>query len=96
MEKILHWLSLSGECVLKIFLYDKFFYISRIGGQIDDKWFDINTEALEPYTRVRSPEELVVFIRQQVADGPKSDQMIIFNMTNAICLALRGKGIKLR
>jgi hypothetical protein len=96
VEKIMHELAVRGDCVFTIFLYGRSFYVSRVGGKIDDLWFDIGSEALEPYTKVRSNEDVIAFIRQHVPDAPINDRMIIFNMHNAVCKALRDKGIKLR
>jgi hypothetical protein len=94
MEELMYELAVRGYCVVIIFLYGQSFYVSRLGGRINDLWFYIGSEAaLGSKTIIRSSEDLVEFVRKYVPDAPKDDQMIVLDFQNAVSKALRDKEI---
>lgn len=88
MKLLAEWLSAHLELVLPFYLYGKLFFISRSehDGEI---WVDIDPDDSTKQIRVTSDKELVDFIRSNVEYCPKSDEMIVFNVKNAVWKALR-------
>jgi len=72
-----------GRTVL-FWLYGKTFRVSHIE-DTDEVWVDIQEIGHSTKVRVRNEEQLVTYIRNHVVVAPQLDEMIVFNVKNAVC-----------
>jgi hypothetical protein len=78
--------------VVRIYIYGQYFNLSRLGtvfGQEEENiWIDIDPDDENKKVRVTSNKELVDFIRNNVIQAPSYDEMILFNVKDAVFDAL--------
>ncbi len=72
-----------GRTVL-FWLYGKSFRVSHIENN-EEPWIDIQEIGHSTKVRVKNEEQLVTYIRNHVSVAPRLDEMIMFNVRNAVC-----------
>lgn len=74
----------SVDRTVLFWLYGKTFRVSHIEDN-EETWVDIQEIGHSTKVRVRNEEQLVTYIRNHVATSPVHDDVIMFNVKNAVC-----------
>jgi len=74
----------SVDRTVLFWLYGKTFRVSHIEDN-EENWVDIQEIGHSTKVRVRNEEQLVTYIRNHVLLAPRLDEMIMFNVRNAVC-----------
>lgn len=83
MQELTAMLKDTANRTVSFWLYGKSFQVSRAEDN-DEVWIDIN-EYGHVKVRVKTEEELVIYIRNHVQQAPLFDEMILFNVKIKVC-----------
>ena len=84
MEELCAIVRDSVDRTVLFWLYEKSFRVSHIEKN-EEPWVDIQEIGHSTKVRVRTEEQLVTYIRNHVSLAPQLDEMIMFNVRNAVC-----------
>lgn len=88
MEDLMKWVSSSKGRSVRICLYDQVFRLSHLV-ENNEVWIDVDPDDESLVERVSTPKELAYKIRSHVIMSPLFDEMIMFDIRNAVWKVLR-------